>query len=103
MKGVVGMEILYEIEKGIIVIVGLLMAYAEFSQAIRYRRSWVKWGLGVMGVYWAAYYTYSFIRSIYGSRLEMHQIFVRSGILVTIALVTSGALMTLRELKRLRK
>lgn len=97
------MDILYEIEKGIIVIVALLMAYAEFRQAMRYRRSWVKWGLGFMGVYWAVYYTYSFVRSIMGIRLEAHQIFVRSGILVTIALVASGAFLTLRELERLRK
>ena len=49
----VNMDILFEVEKGLIVIVSLLMAYAEFSQAIKYRHSWVKWGLGFMGIYWA--------------------------------------------------
>lgn len=96
-------DIFFEVEKGAVVIVALLMAYAEFAQAARYRRSWVKWGLGFMGVYWAVYYTYSIIQSVSDLRLPTHQIFVRSGLLVTLALVASGALMTLRELKRLRK
>ena len=97
------MDILYELEKVVIVIVSLLMAYAEFSQAALYRRSWVKWGLGFMGIYWAVYYAYSIYRSITGLHFGAHQIFVRSGILVTVALVASGALLTLRELKRLQK
>lgn len=83
--------------------VGLLMAYAEFAQAKIYRRSWVKWGLGVMGLYWAAYYIYSLIQALTDLRLPAHQIFVRSGLLITLSLVASGAFLTLRELKRLRK
>ena len=98
------MDILYEIEKGLIVIASLIMAYAEFAQAIRYRRSWVKWGLGCMGIYWATYYSYSVIRSVFQiDQLPTHQVFVRAGILLTVSLVASGALMTLRELRRLWK
>lgn len=97
------MELLYELEKVVIVIVSVLMAYAEFSQAARYKRSWVKWALGVMGVYWAVYYTYSIIQAIADLRLPSHQIFVRSGLLLTISLVTSNALLTLREYKRLKR
>ena len=97
------MDILFEVEKGLIVIASLLMAYAEFAQAATYRRSWVKWGLGFMGVYWAVYYTYSIIQAVSDLRLPTHQIFVRAGILVTVALVASGALMTLRGMKGLKK
>ena len=97
------MDILYELEKGLIVVASLIMAYAEFAQAIRYRRSWVKWGLGIMGIYWAAYYTYSIIQAMTDLRLPTHQIFVRAGILLTISLVASGALMTLKELRKLWK
>jgi hypothetical protein len=97
------MDWLYEVEKIVIVIVGLLMAYAEWQQAIKYRRSWVKWGLGFMGIYWAVYYIYSIVREVTGASLPTHQIFVRAGILLTLSLVASGAFLTLRELKRLRK
>ena len=97
------MDILYEIEKGLIVIASLIMAYAEFAQAIRYRRSWIKWGLGCMGIYWAVYYTYSLIQTMTDLRLPQHQVFVRAGILLTVSLVASGALMTLRELRKLWK
>lgn len=97
------MDILYETEKGLIVIASLIMAYAEFAQAIRYRRSWVKWGLGFMGVYWAVYYSYSICRALFDLRLADHQIFVRAGILLTISLVASGAMMTLKELRKLWK
>ena len=45
------MDILYELEKVLIVFAALIMAYAEFAQAIKYRRSWIKCGLGFMGIY----------------------------------------------------
>lgn len=95
------MDMFYELVKVLIVFASLIMAYAEFSQAARYRRSWVKWGLGFMGIYWAAYYTYSIVQAMTDLRLPTHQIFVRSGILLTVSLVASGALMTLKELRKL--
>lgn len=97
------MDILYEIEKGLIVFASLIMAYAEFAQAAKYRRSWVKWGLGCMGIYWAVYYSYSIIQAMSDLRLPQHQIFVRAGVLLTVSLVASGAMMTLRELRKLWK
>ena len=97
------MDILYELEKVLIVFAALIMAYAEFAQAIKYRRSWIKWGLGFMGIYWAVYYTYSLIQAVTDLRLPQHQVFVRAGILLTVSLVASGALMTLRELRKLWK
>lgn len=96
--------ILYELEKAAIIIAALIMAYAEFSQAMKYKRSWVKWGLGFMGVYWAIYYSYSLIRSVFNiTQYPAHQIFVRSGLLLTVSLVASGATMTLRELRKFKK
>lgn len=98
------MDVLYEIEKGIIVLVSLLMAYAEFSQASRYRRSWVKWALGFMGIYWAIYYSYSIVRTVFNiTQFPTHQIFVRSGLLLTLSLIASNAMLTLKELRRLKK
>jgi hypothetical protein len=94
-----------------IVLFSFLMAYAEIKQAIylsKIRKQeillskksninyiWVKWGLGIIGVYWAAYY----IRSILGISVPLHQVFVRGAIFVTVALVASGALMSLRRVK----
>lgn len=94
---------LYELEKVAIVLVALLMAYAEFAQALKYRKSWVKWALGFMGLYWAGYYTFSILRSLFGWRFYDHQVFVRSGILLTLALVGAHAFMTLRALKRFNR
>lgn len=98
------MDILYEIEKGLIVLVSLLMAYAEFSQAALYRRSWIKWALGCMGIYWAVYYSYSLVREVFNiTQIPTHQIFVRSGLLITVTLVASHAMLTLRELRKFKK
>ena len=93
---------LYELEKYAIVVVSLLMAYAEFAQYFKHRKSWVKFALGFMGMYWAVYYSYSIYRVVFDiPQLPTHQTFVRSGILLTVALVGANALMTLRILKRL--
>lgn len=98
------MDILYEVEKILIVFVALLMAYAEFSQAARYRRSWVKWALGFMGIYWVIYYSYSLIRTVFNiTQYPTHQIFVRSGLLLTLSLIASNAMLTLRELRKFKK
>lgn len=93
---------LYELEKIAIIIAAALMAYAEFAQAMKYRRSWVKWGLGFMGCYWFIYYTYSLVQGMTDLRLPSHQIFVRSGILLTLSLVGASAWMTLKELRRFK-
>jgi membrane protein YdbS with pleckstrin-like domain len=93
---------IYELMKYAIVIVAGIMAYAEFAQAIE-RKAWVKWGLGFIGVYWAVYYAFSILRSLYGWQIYEHQVFVRSGILLTLALVGGNALMTLDVLRRIRK
>lgn len=90
----------YELEKYAIVIASLILAYAELAQAIKYRKAWIKWGLGFVGLYWAVYYTFSILRGIFGWQIYDHQTFVRSGILLTVALVGAHAAMTLRTLKR---
>lgn len=96
-------DILYELIKAMIIIAGIIMAYAEFSQAIIYKKSWVKWGLGFIGIYWSIYYTYSLVQATMpGLRLPSHQIFVRSGILLTISFVAAGAIMTLKTYKRFK-
>ena len=92
---------LYELEKYAIVIVGLVMAYAEFAQYFKHRRSWIKLALGFMGLYWAAYYAYSILRVLLDLRMPAHQVFVRSGILLTVALVGGNALITLKLMDRL--
>ena len=91
---------MYEFEKIAIVIVSLIMAYAEFRQAIILKGSWIKLGLGAIGLYWAVYYSYSIYRTYFNLRLADHQVFVRSGILLTVAFVAAGAIRTLAILKR---
>ena len=90
----------YEFEKIAIVIVSLIMAYAEFRQAIILKGSWIKLGLGAIGLYWAVYYSYSIYRTYFNLRLADHQVFVRSGILITVSLVAASAIRTLRILRR---
>ena len=90
----------YEFEKIAIVIVSLIMAYAEFRQAIILKGSWIKLGLGAIGFYWAVYYSYSLYLSYYNLRSSDHHVFVRSGILITVSLVAAGAIRTLRILRR---
>jgi len=92
-------SVILNMMKFAIVAVALLMAYAEIRQAIKIKGcgyAWVKWWLGVMGIYWAAYYT----RSLFGVDLGMtHQVWVRSPILLTLSLVAAGAIMSLRRNK----
>lgn len=90
----------YEFEKIAIVIASLVMAYAEIRQAIILKGSWIKVGLGLMGFYWAVYYSYSIYRTYFNLRLADHNVFVRSGILITVSLVAAGAIRTLRILRR---
>lgn len=92
----------FEIEKFAIVIVGLIMAYAELKQGLLYRKRWIKFGLAFMGLYWSVYYTYSLLRDVLGWTFAEHQIFVRSGILLTLSLVASSAWTTLKELRSLK-
>jgi len=92
--------LILEIEKIAIIVVALLMAYAEFRQAVLLKGSFVKVGLGFMGIYWAVYYSYSIYRDFFDIRLPTHQVFVRSGILVTLAFITAGAIRTLAILRR---
>ncbi len=80
-----------------IVAVGLLMCYAEVRQALRLKHvnyAWVKWSLGVMGLYWSIYYFLSIIESNY---LVGHQVFVRAPLLLTLSLVAAGAILSLKR------
>jgi hypothetical protein len=102
-------DLLFEGMKYGIVLFGLIMAYAEFSQAKELTRIkrleinvkgksyinyiWVKWGLGIMGAYWAFYYT----KSILNIGTPAHQVWVRGPLFITIILVACGALMSLRR------
>lgn len=92
---------LYELEKYAIVLVSLIMAYAEFAQYFRHRKSWIKFALGLMAMYWMAYYVFSILRGVFDWQIYDHQVFVRSGILLTIALVGANAFITLQTLNRL--
>ena len=90
-------NIILEIMKYFIVVVALIMAYAEIRQALKLKGSgyaWVKWCLGGAGIYWAVYY----IRSILDLNLgPVHQIWVRSPLLLTLAFVAAGAILSLRR------
>jgi hypothetical protein len=92
----------YEAEKIAIIVFALIMAYAEFAQAIKHKGTWIKWALGFMGLYWAGYYAYSLYRTFTGVTMSAHQIFVRSGIMLTLAFVAAGACMTLSVYKRIK-
>ena len=92
-----------EITKYLIVIFALLMAYAEIRQAVRLKGTgyaWIKWCLGFAGIFWAGYYIQSILQSLFDFGLPAHQIYVRGGILFTVAFVAAGALISLRRGKQ---
>lgn len=89
-----------------IVIVCLIGGIAEMKIALLKKGThyaWIKWALGWMLIYWAGYYTFSIIRSLFGFTLEAHQIFVRAGIFLTVSFVTAGALRSLVDILRRKK
>ena len=90
------------LEKYALIVAGLLMAYAEIAQALR-TRSWLKWGLGLMGFYWAGYYVHMVLAERFGWLPLGPHTFGRSGLLVLISLITANALRTLYEVRRLVK
>lgn len=86
-----------DVIKYLIVISSLIMAYAEIAQAVRLKGTsyaWIKWALGVMGLYWAGYYIRSILELQIGTT---HQIWVRAPLLLTISFVASGAIMSLKR------
>ena len=89
-----------------IVFFGLLLAYAEIAKSIKLLRLnkkfpkltnvtyvWLKFFMGLCGLYWAIYY----IRSILDIGLQAHQVWVRGPLMLTIAIFACGALMSLRR------
>lgn len=93
----------YELAKYVIVVVALLLAYVEFKLGWKHSKRWIKFGIGFMGVYWAAYYIYQIVRPYFDLSLPAHQVFVRAGILVTLSLILSSGCITYKDLKGLRK
>lgn len=90
-------SIVLEVLRYFIVAVGLLMCYVEVRQALRLKHvnyAWVKWGLGVMGLYWAFYYLINIIES---QLFVGHQIWVRSPLLLTLSLITAGEILSLKR------
>jgi len=92
------MDALYEVEKAVIVLFALIFSYAEFKVFLKLKGSWIKLAKVAVGLYWAGYYLYSLYRSLFDLRLPSHQIFVRSGILITLALCAVGAIKTAKML-----
>jgi hypothetical protein len=90
-----------ELLKYPIVLVGLTMAIVHIKLAIKYKGmpcAWTKWGIALMGIYWAFYYMQSIV--IKGGIFSGHQVWVRSPILVTLALVTAMGILSLRRLEK---
>ena len=93
------MEVIYEIQKYLIVFVGLTFFYIEIALFFKYRKIPKKILYTIVGLYWAIYYIYSIIRPIIGSSYIAHQEFVRPGILFTLSVFLAQALNKWRYLK----
>ena len=92
-------SVVLNLMKYCIVAVALVLAYVETRRAISMRGTgygWIFWSLSFIGVYWAFYYT----QSILGGLIPAHQVWVRSPLLITLALVAAGAIMSLRNIKK---
>jgi len=82
-----------------IVAIALMTAFIYIKLAIIYKGqpcAWTKWGIAFIGLYWAFYYT----QSIIGSFMLGHQIWVRSPLLITLALFTAMGILSLRKLEK---
>lgn len=83
-----------------IVIVSLILAVVHVMLAIKYKGQpceWTKWGIAIMGLYWAFYYAQSLL---YGGIFQGHQIWVRSPILITLSIMTAMGILSLRRINK---
>ena len=87
-----------ELAKYLVVAFGLAGFIGEVYITWRLRKkgyAWLFWSMGVVLLFWAAYY----IDSLFFTHVNMHQTWVRSGILLTIGLIDAGILNTIRRLR----
>jgi hypothetical protein len=90
-------NIVLEAMKYGIILIGLVVAYAEIRQAVALKETnyWgIKAALGIMGIYWTLYYFRSVLNIVPG---PAHQIFVRGPLLLTLSLIAAGAIMSLKR------
>lgn len=82
----------YELIKAPIVIVSIATSLLEIKKIRKLGFHWVTFSVVVIGFYWAGYYTYSILRAIHGWSFTEHQVFVRSGILLSMVVFLAKAI-----------
>ena len=91
---------LFESLKYFMVACGIILGCCSFKLARKLRKrkfdfNWLIWSLSFFGFYWAGYY----LRSILDISINLHQVWVRTPLLLTLGVVTAGIIALLRRIK----
>ena len=89
----------YDLMKVVIICVGFQLGVCSLKLAKKLSWSRTKLSYAFVGFYWAAYYLFSVIRDYTDITFYNHQVFVRSGILITVTVLLASVLGTFRRLK----
>lgn len=92
----------FDLMKGGVALFAALMAYNQIGQARLLRKRsmpgmWIHLGAGVMGIYWCLYY----LRSWSGlfEPFNMHQVYIRGPLMITLAIFAAAGAYAIRRLK----
>lgn len=82
----------YTFMKILIVLVGISAAILEIRKMVKLGFHWITMMVVMITLYWAGYYTFSFLRPILGWGFADHRIFVRSGVLLSTVVFLAKAI-----------
>jgi hypothetical protein len=84
----------------LIIASGVTVAILDFVYYFKYHNDgwrWIKMCYAILGTYWAGLYTYLSILPLVENRLEFAQVFIRLPLLLTLSVMTAGAIIRHRS------
>lgn len=93
---------LFELMKGGVALFAGLMAYTQIGQArLLHKRGmpgmWIHLFAGVLGIYWCLYYLRSWSNLF--EPFNMHQVYIRGPLMLTLAVYAAAGAYAMRRLK----
>lgn len=88
----------YVLMKFLIVLVSIFTAILEIRKMIRLGFHWLTASVAGIALYWAGYYAYSLLQTQLNWSIPEHQVFVRSGILLTSVILLAKAIRANRSI-----
>ena len=89
---------LFVLMKVLIVLFGISIVFLEIRKMYKLGFHWLTTAVVIIGLYWAGYYTYLILQARYGWAFPEHGVFVRSGILLTMAICLAKAIRANRSI-----